>query len=90
LIFAAPVGNIRARRWAPPPSREPGGSELGAHLPTHWSAADSAELYGIRRWGAGYFDLADDGTVGVTIPFNGSRARVSLLDIIAGMRERGL
>ena len=90
MIFAPPPGKIRAKRWAPPSSREPGGSDLGAHLPTNWSAADSAELYGIRRWGAGYFDLADDGTVGVTIPFNGSRARVSLLDIIAGMRERGL
>jgi arginine decarboxylase len=90
LIFPTPPGKIRATRWAPLPSRETGGSELGAHLPTTWTAADSAELYGIRRWGAGYFDLADDGTVGVTIPFNGSRARVSLLDIIAGMRERGL
>jgi len=90
LIFPTPPGKIRAKRWAPPSRREPGGSDLGAHLPTNWTAADSAELYGIRRWGAGYFDLADDGTVGVTIPFNGSRARVSLLDIIAGMRERGL
>ena len=90
MIFPTPPGKIRAKRWAPPSRREPGGSDLGAHLPTNWTAADSAELYGIRRWGAGYFDLADDGTVGVTIPFNGSRARVSLLDIIAGMRERGL
>jgi arginine decarboxylase-like protein len=94
LIFGAAVGNIRATRWARPSSREPGENELAAQpgttLGTNWSAADSAELYGIRRWGAGYFDLADDGTVGVSIPFNGSRARVSLLDIIAGMRERGL
>jgi arginine decarboxylase len=90
LIFGAPVGNIRATRWARPSNREPGAGELGAHLATHWTAADSAELYGIRRWGAGYFDLAEDGTVGVAIPFNGSRARVSLLDIIAGMQQRGL
>jgi arginine decarboxylase len=94
LIFGAPVGNIRATRWARPSSREPGENELAAQLGTNlgsnWSPADSAELYGIRRWGAGYFDLAEDGTVGISIPFNGTRARVSLLDIIAGMRERGL
>jgi arginine decarboxylase len=94
LIFGASVGNIRATRWALSSSRERGENELaaqlGTHLGTNWSPADSAELYGIRRWGAGYFDLADDGTVGISIPFNGSRARVSLLDIIAGMRERGL
>ncbi len=91
MIFPTPPGKIRAKRRALSSSREPrGGSDLGANLPTNWTAADSAELYGIRRWGAGYFDLADDGTVGVTISFNGSRARVSLLDIIAGMRERGL
>jgi arginine decarboxylase len=68
--------------------------ELKAQLKTaiapSWSAAESAELYGIKSWGAGYFDLSDDGNVAVSVPFNGSRARVSLLDIIAGMQQRGL
>ena len=52
--------------------------------------AESAELYGVRSWGAGYFELSDDGTVAVSVPFNGKRARVSLLDIMAGMQQRGL
>jgi arginine decarboxylase len=55
-----------------------------------WTAADSIELYGIRNWGAGYFDLADDGNVTVNVPFDGKRVGVSLLDIIAGMQQRGL
>jgi len=55
-----------------------------------WTPADSAELYGIRSWGAGYFDLAEDGSVAVSVPFNGHRVSVSMLDIIAGMRQRGL
>ncbi len=59
-------------------------------MPSNWSAADSAELYGIRSWGAGYFDLSADGTVAVSVPFEGKRAQVSLLDIIGGMHERGL
>jgi arginine decarboxylase len=57
---------------------------------TSWTAAESAELYGIKSWGAGYFDLADDGTVTVTVNFDGKRLGVSLLDIIAGVQQRGL
>ena len=64
--------------------------ELKVPEGTPWTAADSAELYGIRNWGAGYFDLADDGTVTVNVQFNGTRLGVSLLDIIAGMQQRGL
>jgi arginine decarboxylase len=65
-------------------------AQLRAAIQPGWSAAESAELYGIKSWGAGYFDLSDDGTVAVSVPFNGTRARVSLLDIIAGMQQRGL
>ena len=63
---------------------------LKATTPSGWSVAESAELYGIRSWGAGYFELSDDGAVAVSVPFNGKRARVSMLDIIAGMQQRGL
>lgn len=55
-----------------------------------WTPAESAELYGIRNWGAGYFELSDDGTVAVNVPVDGKHARVSLLDIIGGMQQRGL
>ncbi|MFM9884485.1 MAG: biosynthetic arginine decarboxylase, partial [Burkholderiales bacterium] len=65
-------------------------NKLKQHLVSNWSAAESEELYGIRTWGAGYFDLSDDGAVGVSVPFDGKRSRVSLLDIISGMQERGL
>jgi arginine decarboxylase len=55
----------------------------------HWTAADSAELYGIRNWGAGYFDLSDDGAVTVNVQFPDGRVGVSIPKIIEGMRERG-
>jgi len=77
---------------APPPRTSRSGSEreLKANVASSWSSAESAELYGIRSWGAGYFELSGDGTVTVSVPFNGTRARVSLLDVIAGMQQRGL
>ena len=55
-----------------------------------WSPASSAELYGIRNWGAGYFDINDAGEVTVSVPADGKVATVSLMEIIAGMQQRGL
>jgi arginine decarboxylase len=54
------------------------------------TTAEAAELYGIRSWGAGYFDIGEDGTVQVMVPFGDKRVGASLMDIIAGMRQRGL
>ena len=56
----------------------------------NWTPADSAELYGIRNWGAGYFDLGDDGAVTVSVTIDGQRVSISISDIIAGMQQRGL
>ena len=55
-----------------------------------WSAASSAELYGVRNWGAGYFDINDAGEVTVSVPADGKMVTVSLMEIIAGMQQRGL
>jgi arginine decarboxylase len=55
-----------------------------------WSAASSAELYGVRNWGAGYFDINEAGEVTVSVPADGKVVTVSLMEIIAGMQQRGL
>ena len=55
-----------------------------------WSVEDSAELYGIRNWSAGYFDVSPEGDV-VICPYGNTKpVRVSILDVIEGMRDRGL
>jgi arginine decarboxylase len=58
--------------------------------PAEWTPAESAELYGIRNWGAGYFDIDDGGDVTVSVPANGNRVTVRLMDMIAGMQQRGM
>ena len=58
--------------------------------PSTWTPAESAELYGIRNWGAGYFDIDEHGNVTVSVPASGERVAVSLMDLIAGMQQRGL
>ena len=55
-----------------------------------WKTTDSSELYGIKEWGAGYFDVNADGEATVTIPFRSGKVAVSLNDIVAGSRARGL
>ena len=55
-----------------------------------WNTEDAAELYGIRNWGAGYFDVAETGDV-VIRPFgNKNPVAVSIPQVIEGMRHRGL
>ena len=55
-----------------------------------WSVADSAELYGINAWGAGYYSIADNGHAQVTVNPGEGDVSVSLMDIVAGMRARNL
>lgn len=55
-----------------------------------WRVEDSAELYGIHNWSAGYFDISQGGEV-VICPYGQAKpVRVSIPDIIKGLRERGL
>ncbi|WP_232059177.1 biosynthetic arginine decarboxylase [Kineobactrum salinum] len=62
----------------------------GSDANTAWSVADSAELYGINTWGAGYFSISEGGHAQVTVPTANGDVSVSLMDIVAGMRARSL
>jgi arginine decarboxylase len=61
-----------------------------------WTIDDAASLYGINNWGSPYFTIADDGNVQIVAPSNYGNgngtdaAKISFLDVIAGLRERGL
>ncbi|MDF1584450.1 MAG: biosynthetic arginine decarboxylase [Methyloprofundus sp.] len=55
-----------------------------------WSAEDSANLYGIREWGADYFDVSKQGEAVVKVNFGDNTITVPIIDIVEGMRERGL
>ncbi|QJR21650.1 Biosynthetic arginine decarboxylase [Brevinematales bacterium NS] len=55
-----------------------------------WSVEKSAELYNIRSWSAGYFDINDKGEVVYQYKTKQGTIQVSLMDIIRGIRARGL
>ncbi len=57
---------------------------------TRWTAEDSVELYGVRNWGAGYFDVSENGEVVVRPKGKGSDGSMSLMEIVAGLQARGM
>ncbi|MCA9246675.1 MAG: biosynthetic arginine decarboxylase [Planctomycetales bacterium] len=58
--------------------------------PVAWSATDAAELYGVNTWGKGFFGICDRGEAVVNLTENGQPVALSLLDIVEGIRDRGM
>ncbi|TVP93479.1 MAG: arginine decarboxylase [Pseudomonadaceae bacterium] len=54
-----------------------------------WTVADSRSVYGIRHWGAGYFNLNDQGHVQAT-PQGEEGAEVDLHHLVQQLRDSGL
>ena len=57
-----------------------------------WTKQHAEELYGIRNWSGDYFSISEKGEVIISAPMPASDecAQVSLVDVIAAMRERDL
>ncbi|MFN0133209.1 MAG: biosynthetic arginine decarboxylase [Phycisphaerales bacterium] len=54
-----------------------------------WTAADSAQLYGIPDWGKGYVGVNAEGHVTV-LPGKDPAKQIDLAEVIEGLRERGI
>jgi arginine decarboxylase len=59
-------------------------------LSAEWSAEHSARLYGVRDWGCSYFDVSEKGDVMVTLQDEVNTPAVPIIEIVQGMRERGI
>jgi arginine decarboxylase len=57
---------------------------------TRWTPDDAIELYGIRNWGGGLFQVSDKGEITVSLRRGGRAAACSLMDVVRGLRERGV
>lgn len=72
-------------------------STLSGDIPTlnkmvhhAWTAAHSAELYGINDWGAGYFSVSDKGEILVTAEGESGPLQISMHDLVKDIKERGM
>jgi arginine decarboxylase len=54
-----------------------------------WTISDSAELYGVKNWGAGFFTINDKGHVEVRPRANGGPG-IDLLELVGDLERRGL
>ncbi|UAW99272.1 arginine decarboxylase [Halopseudomonas nanhaiensis] len=54
-----------------------------------WTVADSRSVYGIRHWGAGYFNANDKGHVEV-MPHGPSGGSIDLQNLVQQLRDSGL
>ncbi len=55
-----------------------------------WSVEQSATLYGVREWGVEYFNVSNKGEVVAFVESNGKKVSVPLINIVEGMKERGM
>ena len=59
-------------------------------LDSQWSSANSTELYGIDRWGLGYFGIANNGNLTFKLNTAAGARPIEVTEIIDGLKQRGL
>ncbi|MDK2123355.1 arginine decarboxylase [Parachitinimonas caeni] len=55
----------------------------------NWTVADSRSVYGIRHWGAGYFDIGSNGQV-IARPNGPQGGTIDLYELTHSLRQAGL
>lgn len=61
-----------------------------SRVDAEWTVEKSRELYGVGRWGLGYFDIGDQGDVTIVAPTGGKPKSISMTSVIGGLQNRGL
>ena len=55
-----------------------------------WTIQQARELYSVENWGCGHFDIAEQGEASVRLQNKHGPVNISLMEVIAGLKERGL
>jgi arginine decarboxylase len=74
---------------AAPGISSPAPSISSAHPAPDWDLSQASELYGIQRWGAGYFGINSRGHMSVR-PMQQDGAEIDILEVVESAREHGL
>ena len=72
-----------------PPSAAPPAKPTKPKLRSAWSPGKSSDLYGVDKWGHGFFGVDDSGHVTVKLADKDGETHVSLHNVIEGLRDRG-
>lgn len=57
---------------------------------SNWTIADAEELYRVKRWGAGYFEIGDNGNLHITPSQNNDSLRIDFKAVIDEIRAEGI
>lgn len=57
---------------------------------TDWTIADAEELYRVKRWGAGYFEIGENGNLHITPSPNNDNLRIDFKSVIDEIRAEGI
>jgi arginine decarboxylase len=57
---------------------------------SEWSINDATSIYGIERWGLGYFGVAPSGSMTVNAPTGSGVQTIEFSEILDGLKKRGL
>jgi arginine decarboxylase len=56
----------------------------------NWTVEDSEQLYGIKRWGSGYFEIGQNGNLQVTPDHTNPEMRIDFKAVINEIKEEGI
>ena len=57
---------------------------------SEWNSASSTELYGLARWGLGYFGIAENGNLNFKLNTAAGSRTIEAAEILNGLKQRGL
>ena len=67
-----------------------GGINMKQEAMVRWTRENAVDLYGIKNWGTDFFDISDKGEIVVRPLGSQNPASVSIMDLVNGLKERGL
>ncbi|BDX08663.1 biosynthetic arginine decarboxylase [Planctobacterium marinum] len=56
----------------------------------NWTIEDAEELYRVKRWGAGYFEIGENGNLKITPSQNNESLRIDFKSVIDEIRAEGI
>lgn len=58
--------------------------------PNPWTIQDAEKLYGVKRWGAGYFEIGENGNLQVFPDLNNTNMRIDFKAVVDEIKHEGI
>ena len=55
-----------------------------------WTIDDAERVYGVKRWGAGYFEIGSNGNLKITPDLSNKNMRIDFQSVIEEIKQEGI